>query len=143
MEIFTKAVNQNHFFDLMKLRFDIFVVEQKIDSDLEIDDYDKICDHYILYVDNKVIATCRIINVNDNEVKLGRFCVDKNFRSLGYGKKFLILLENELKQKNINKISLSAQMRAKDFYLKNNYLPIGEVYIDAEIEHQTMVKNLI
>jgi predicted GNAT family N-acyltransferase len=39
-------------------------------------------------------------------------------------------------------ITLNAQLTAKDFYLRLGYAPIGQIFVEANIDHQKMIKEV-
>lgn len=135
--IVRKANTQKDFFALMKLRTEVFVIEQQVDASLEIDELDQTCDHYIIEENNEVIATCRVLKYEDC-YKIGRVAVSKNKRSKGIGTYLLKEIEQFLPQQT--KIKLSAQIQALSFYENLGYSSYGDHFDDAGIEHVWMVK---
>lgn len=132
-----KAIHQKDFFALMKLRTDVFVIEQQVDPSLEIDDLDQTCEHYIIEQDQQVVATCRILRYDDH-YKIGRVAVMKTMRGKGIGEYLMRNVEAFIPYGS--KIKLSAQIQALPFYVRLGYLPFGEHFFDAGIEHVWMEK---
>lgn len=135
--IVRKANTQKDFFALMKLRTEVFVIEQQVDASLEIDDLDQTCDHFIIEVNNQIVATCRILKYKDC-FKIGRVAVSKNRRGEGIGTYLLKEIEQFLPKQT--KIKLSAQIQALSFYENLGYQAYGDHFYDAGIEHVWMVK---
>lgn len=77
---------------MYKLRKEVFVDEQKIPLEFEKDEKDDLLDtvHVGVFLNEKLVATARIMKFNDDVVYFGRACVSKKCRSLGVGK-FLFL----------------------------------------------------
>ncbi len=118
------------------IRTQVFVYEQNVDEVLEFDKYESVSKHYLLYVNNKPVATARWRQTTEG-IKLERFAVLKQFRQKGYAK---LILQQILKdvlplQK---KITLNSQIQAEAFYRKQGFKPTGNKFIEAGIEHVKM-----
>ena len=73
-------LSKDQFFDILKLRIEIFVVEQSCYYQ-ELDDEDKEAFHVSIYNNGIIVAVGRIIpNLNNREVKIGRIAVKMNQR---------------------------------------------------------------
>ncbi len=134
------ANTQVEYFSLMQVRASVFIKEQYVDPTLEIDDSDLSAIHFILYKDNHIVATCRLISKQEHQ--LGRFAVLKNYRNMGIGSYLLNYVEAYAKLHKIKHLSLGAQISAKSFYEKNNYKTYGNTYEEANIMHIGMEKTL-
>ena len=76
-------LSKDQFFDILKLRIEIFVVEQCCYYQ-ELDDEDKKAFHVSIYNDGIIVAVGRIIpNLNNKEVKIGRIAVKMEHRKKG------------------------------------------------------------
>jgi predicted GNAT family N-acyltransferase len=121
----------------MNIRTQVFVHEQKVDEFLEFDGYDKYARHYLLYEDDKAVATARCRNTEEG-IKLERFAVYKDFRGKGYGKMLLeILLKDILPTPKL--IYLHAQSYAVSFYKPYGFDVIGKMFLEVDIEHYMMI----
>jgi len=134
------CITQQEIFDHLKIRHDVFVIEQCVSMAEEFDFLDRDALLFSGYLDGNMIATARVILKKDY-AKLGRFAVLKNFRRKGYGATFLKTIENHLTSQGISEIRLSSQMHAKPFYERMGYVSFGDVYIDANIPHIDMKKK--
>ena len=122
--------------DIKALRTEIFIEEQNVPVELEIEfDEDKYV-HCCIYKDEILIAYARVYL--SNPVIIGRVCVKKRYRDLGYGRKVMELAEEQIK--GINEIHLHAQIHAKGFYEALGYTPFGDIFLEAGIEHISMKK---
>ena len=127
------------------LRIEVFVKEQKVPMELELDEKDnsKNTVHIGYFNDNKLIGVARIIDLNRDVVHIGRVAIDKNYRGKGIGRELIIGCENIAKQilKKEVIIELSAQIQAEKFYESLGYNRISDkIYLDAGIEHVDMRK---
>ena len=130
------------FFELIKLRIEIFVVEQKCYYQ-ELDEEDKIALHVVGQKNGIVIAVGRIIpDVSKMQVSIGRIAVKNGFRNNGYARK---MMDEILDYIGYNfktyTIKLSAQVYLINFYNSFGFREIGKVFLEDGIEHINMVKK--
>ena len=127
------------------LRIEVFVKEQKVPMELELDEKDN-SEHTVhigYFNDNKLIGVARLIDLDKDVIHIGRVVIDKEYRGQGIGRELIIGCENIaqqiLKRKTI--IELSAQIQAENFYKSLGYNRINDkIYLDAGIEHVDMRK---
>ena len=127
------------------LRIKVFVKEQKVPVELELDNKDHSINtvHIGYFNDNKLIGVARLIDLDKDIIHIGRVAIDKDYRRKGIGRKIIIGCEtaarNILKREVI--IELSAQIQAEKFYESLGYNRVNnEIYLDAGIEHVDMRK---
>jgi len=124
---------------LLKVRTRVFVEEQQVPSEIEIDGKDTDCFHVkALNSENEVIGTARMLPTN----YIGRMCVLKEYRQLGIGGQMLSYFINYARQQQIKSLMLNAQITALPFYQKFGFVPDSEVFIEADIEHIHMTLSL-
>ena len=125
--------------DICKIRFEVFVDEQNVPEELEIDGLDDEAKHVLAYIDNEPIGTGRILN----DGHIGRVSVLKMHRGLGIGKLMMQDLIHWAEETNIEKLWLSSQWHAHRFYLDLGFDCEGGIYEEAGIDHIKMSKKLI
>ena len=125
--------------DICNIRFEVFVVEQNVPEELEIDGLDDEAKHVLAYIDNEAIGTGRILN----DGHIGRVSVLKKHRGLGIGKLMMQDLIYWAEEANIEKLWLSSQWHAHGFYLDLGFYCEGDIYEEAGIDHIKMSKKLI
>jgi len=135
------ATTQAEFFALVQLRKDVFVNEQSVDVNLEMDKEDLTAWHFIAVENGEVIATCRLV-VHHRQGKLGRFAVAAPYRHRAIGSQLINFVEEQAKSSGLTEIILGAQTHAIDFYLANGYSVCSDVFDDAGIPHKMMNKKL-
>lgn len=140
MEI-KKASTQKDFFGLVQLRTEVFVLEQKVDIQIEQDIKDFTAIHYIVWDNNEAVGCLRILDEEEYAV-IGRVAVKKSRRKEKIGYALMKAIENDPFIKSKGKISLHAQRSAENFYIKCGYKIASEPYIEAGIEHVMMEKIL-
>ena len=130
-----------------KLRTEVFVNEQNVPIELELDEKDN--SEYTIHVgyfkDDKLIGVARLIDMDKEVIHIGRVAIDKHHRGKGIGHKLILGCEN-IAKKVLNRdfnIKLSAQVYVETFYKKLGYNRINNnIYIDAGIEHIDMKKTI-
>ena len=127
------------------LRIEVFVKEQKVPIELELDDKDHSDNtvHIGYFHEDNLIGVARLIDMDKDVIHIGRVVIDKEYRGQGIGRELIIGCEttakNILKREII--IELSAQIQAENFYKSLGYNRINDkIYLDAGIEHVDMRK---
>ena len=128
------------------LREEVFVDEQKVPLEYEVDDRDSLEDtiHIGVFEGDELLATARIMNINKDIVYFGRACVKKSCRGKGVGKFLFINMEEtvkKFKKENEKKtIRFSAQYHAMTFYEMLGYTKDNDDIFVEGIEHISMSK---
>lgn len=124
------------------LRTEIFVNEQGFREEFGEDD--KIALHFVGFIKDEPVATCRILPLDGKgEYLLGRMAVKKEMCGMGLGEKIIKFAESHIKSLGAEKIIIHAQMRAVGFYEKCGYEKEGEVFYEENYPHITVVKTKI
>lgn len=124
------------------IRKKVFVNEQGVPVENELDNYEEVATHIIGYdMDNIPIATARF-RPFDEGVKIERVAVIKEQRKSGIGKVLMCFIEQVAQQSGYEKLILNAQIQAQPFYDNLGYTPIGEIFMEENIEHIKMTKSL-
>ena len=123
------------------IRMEVFVGEQGVPAELEIDGRDGEAVHVLASVDG-VPAGCARMLLNGENAKIGRVAVRKNMRRYGIGTGLCKLLISIAKDEGVRKVLLGSQLAAVDFYLALGFERQGEAYMEAGIEHVKMEKNI-
>lgn len=122
------------------IRLAVFVEEQGIPAELEIDDYDPIAEHALAFIDGRCVATARIYldEQDPSKVKIGRMAVLKDFRSQGIGTALLGEAIRVGMTQGASVFELHAQQSAAPFYAKLQFKPDGPIFDEVGIAHQRM-----
>lgn len=143
MEIKHESGNQGQVFrDALAIRRQVFIEEQGVPEDIEIDELDHQSVHYVGYVNGQAVTTARIIEEKEKEYHLQRVATLKDFRGQGYGQELILAIERSIKEHKPSRIWLGAQDTALGFYEKLGYEIFGEGFIDAGLPHHHMQKYL-
>lgn len=124
------------------IRKKVFVEEQNVPLNEEIDEFEDDSIHFLVYDDkDNAIAASRLREEKD-KAKIERVCVLQSHRNLHVGKQLMEFMEKVAVKKGYKIVSLSAQTQALKFYSKLGYKICSEPFMDAGIEHYRMEKKL-
>lgn len=126
---------------VMALREAVFVREQEVPAELEVDGLDARATHLVALTRDQVVGTARLL-VEDGDVKLGRLAVARDVRRRGIARRLLAAGEAWAREQGARRIVLGAQTYARELYAAAGYTARGETYIDAGIEHVRMERPL-
>lgn len=127
--------------DAKKIRTDVFINEQGFSN--EFDETDSRCLHFLLFKNDKAIATGRMFTEdNGRSYHIGRVAVLKEYRKYHTGSELMTAMIEKAKELKAEKIVLSAQCRVKDFYKKLGFAEVGDIYYDEYCPHIQMEMNL-
>ncbi|MDF2699864.1 MAG: acetyltransferase [Haloplasmataceae bacterium] len=136
------ASKQKHFYDQVRIRKEVFIIEQQVPIEEEYDELDNSAIQFIVYDHETPIAAARF-RIIDNKGKVERVCVLKNHRKQGVGKLIMNSIEEyAINHTNIHKLVLNAQLTALSFYKKLGFTEFGDIFLDANIEHKSMYKEI-
>lgn len=119
------------------LRREVFVWEQKVPEEDEMDDYDLTATHFVAIEQGEVVGTLRLIFL-DEHVKIGRVAVRHSFRGRGIAKALLRTAMNYATQKGHVRFYLGAQSDKLGFYESLGFVAFGPEFEDGGMPHRAM-----
>ncbi len=122
---------------LKAIRFEVFVEEQKVPAEEEIDAHDPVSIHAIVWTNGMAAGCGRLLP----DGHIGRMAVRKPYRGLGVGALVLQHLIDRARQRGDHEVVLSAQTHAMGFYEKFEFVAEGGEYLDCNIPHRDMRKT--
>lgn len=131
------AKTQKEIIDNMLVRGYVFIIGQNIDWEIEFDGLDDECVLFTAYMDNKAIGAARLY-----KNKVGRVATLEAYRQQGVGKALMKKIEEYAKENNIPTLVLNAQLYIKEWYEHQGYIATGNIFLEAEIEHIKMIKEI-
>ena len=120
------------------IRFTVFVVEQKVPVELELDEFDPLSCHALALAGDEAIGTGRLLP----DGHIGRMAVLAGWRGRGVGALLLQALIDEAQRRGMTRVVLNAQTHALGFYARFGFVPEGEEYEEAGLPHRTMSLSL-
>jgi predicted GNAT family N-acyltransferase len=133
--------NEQQLNEAYSIRKTVFVEEQHVPIEEEIDHLEKEAVHFILYVDGVPSGAGRF-RVVDEYGKVERICILKEVRTGGAGTALMNKIEAYAIEQGLSKLKLNAQIQAIPFYSKLGYEVISDEFLDAGIPHKTMAKRI-
>lgn len=141
MEFYRKrfsGLDTNELYGILKLRFDVFVLEQACLYQ-EIDNLDQDAIHVYIKDGNEIVAYLRVLDrgAESEEVAIGRVIAKKRRQGLGT----LVLKEGIKAGKDFfdaDAIYLEAQSYAKEFYENQGFVQISDEFLLDDIAHIKM-----
>lgn len=138
LEVLIKAWKEAEL-DAFLVRQEVFIQEQGVPAELELDAFDPSAAHALAYLDDQCIATGRLINLAGDQAQIGRMAVLASSRGKGIGKQILEKLVNLAHSQGIKSIILHSQITAIPFYEKLGFQAQGDIYEEAGIPHRNMI----
>jgi predicted GNAT family N-acyltransferase len=122
--------------EIRGVRFSVFVDEQHVPAEIEMDDRDAVCIH--------VLATDRAVSVGTGRIdianagKVGRVAVLGTRRGEGIGTAIMERLHQIAAGSGLASVWCHAQVSAVPFYASLGYRITSEPFYEADIEHVRM-----
>jgi len=122
-----------------RIRFSVFVQEQGVPREIELDEQDPLCVHALAFDERgAAVGTGRLLP----DAHIGRMAVLAGRRRHGVGAALLERLIDAARERGAREVLLSAQVRAIGFYRRHGFETVGAVYEEAGIPHQAMRRSL-
>jgi predicted GNAT family N-acyltransferase len=120
------------------IRIRVFVKEQGVPAEIELDRDDKRAIHFLAAGAGKAVGTARVV-MQQKTAKIGRMAVLKSHRRKGVGMKLLRRSVAAAKKLGARKIYLHAQVPVIGFYETFGFHCVGPVFDEAGIPHRKMI----
>ena len=133
-----RVASQLELVQVFTIRIRVFVQEQRVPAEIELDTDDQRAIHFLAITSGKAVGTARIVMKHGN-AKIGRMAVLKSYRRKGVGARLLKHAVATAQKLRAGKIYLHAQVAAIDFYEGLGFRAVGKVFDEAGIPHRKMV----
>jgi predicted GNAT family N-acyltransferase len=130
---------------LLAVRETVFVIEQDVPIEMERDALDPRCRHVIARDrDGTPIGAGRLVPppAEGAPAHIGRMAVLREWRGAGVGDAMLHALLRQARELGWHDVALNAQVSAQSFYARYGFVPVGERFMEAGIEHQAMRRRI-
>ncbi|MDF3086326.1 MULTISPECIES: GNAT family N-acetyltransferase [Burkholderia] len=128
--------------DAARIRDAVFVREQQIPPEWELDDDDPLSLHAVAYRTDaatglrRAVATGRLLPSGT----IGRVAVLADMRGQGVGSAVLNALLDAARRRGEAVVRLYAQDSAVSFYLRHGFAAVGEPFVEAGVPHVEMAR---
>ncbi|MFL9651507.1 MULTISPECIES: GNAT family N-acetyltransferase [Exiguobacterium] len=123
------------------VRATVFIHEQGIAPEIEYDELDPACIHFVGTVDGEPVTTARLRPIGDAVGKVERVATLASARGNGYAKEVMLAIESVARTSELHELKLGAQLTALPFYERLGYEAYGDEFLDADIPHRMMKKT--
>ena len=121
------------------IRETVFVVEQGVPPEIELDEWDERSEHAIAYdFAGRPMGTGRLLP----DGHIGRMAVLRESRGLGIGARLLEALVDRARARGMRRVALNAQTHAAPFYARFGFTVAGQEFMEAGIPHVAMERAL-
>jgi predicted GNAT family N-acyltransferase len=127
--------------DALSVRYDVFVDEQGVPEDLEVDEHEERATHFVGYDGGEPVAAARLREYEPGVGKVERVAVQQPRRGEGFGAAVMDAVE-EAAAEDFDELYLHAQLHVEAFYADRGYERDGEEFTEAGIDHVAMRKRL-
>ena len=122
-----------------KVRWKVFVEEQQLPEDQELDELDPISEHFVLLINERPAATARL----SPQGQVGRLAVLQKLRGKKLGTRLLSRVLEHARRQGLKKVQLNAQVESINFYAQLGFKACGEEYMEVGIPHLPMQLSLV
>ena len=124
------------------IRHKVFIEEQGVPEDLELDEFDPLAIHALAFEGSECVGTGRLVNIGEQIGQIGRMAVLPGFRNNGFGRAILEKLMDQARVEGIVRLMIHSQVTAIPFYEKQGFQIQGDIYDEAGIPHRNMIHLL-
>jgi predicted GNAT family N-acyltransferase len=131
--------------DAYAIRKRVFVVEQGVPEEMELDEFDLNARHALAYADSECIGTARLVTLSGSVGsigRIGRMAVLPKYRCQGVGRRLLEASLKAAQSQDIKQVELHAQVSVIPFYEQFGFIAQGDVYDEAGIPHRDMILRI-
>ena len=138
-----EALSVHELYDLLRLRSEIFVVEQNCVY-LDLDGKDKVALHLFGEFEGKIVAHARLFKagISFENASIGRVTVAADYRDRKWGHDLMReAIAGILLHFGESQITIGAQLYLKKFYESHGFMQTSEMYLEDDIPHIEMKKE--
>lgn len=124
---------------LRRIRYDVFVIEQRVPEVLEWDEADADSMHALASdAAGGPIGCARLLR----DGHIGRVAVVRDWRERGVGTALMLELIGAARSRGDAEVIVNAQVAAMPFYALHGFVASGDVFEEAGIDHRVMTRAL-
>jgi predicted GNAT family N-acyltransferase len=127
--------------DALRVRREVFVAEQGVPEELEVDEHEDDATHFVAYDDGEPVGAARLREYERGVGKVERVAVVEARRGEGVGAAVMDAVEAEARGR-FDELYLHAQLPVAGFYERRGYEREGGEFEEAGIPHVAMRLSL-
>jgi len=132
-----RIVSEKELQRALSIRVRVFVREQGVPEEIELDADDRKAIHFLAIVGGRPVGAARLV-IKRGKAKIGRMAVLKSHRRRGVGSALLKRAVESARRRGAKAIYLNAQVPVVGFYEKMGFRSVGRVFMEAGIRHRKM-----
>lgn len=133
-----RVSSQRELVQALSIRIRVFVKEQRVPAEIELDRDDQLALHFLARVAGRPVGTARVV-VRHGRAKIGRMAVLKSCRRKDVGSELLKRAVATARRLGARQIYLHAQVTVIGFYERFGFQTVGQVFDEAGIPHRKMI----
>lgn len=138
---FRTATTPEDVLKVMVIRGIVFIEEQQVDWEGEIDEFEDTSLHILGEVEGQPVASGRLRELSDGWFKLERIAVRPRWRGRGYARGMVQQLVDEAARRGAHKMKMHAQVYLEDFYNAFGFRREGPIFDECGIDHILMIRE--
>ena len=135
------ATTEADILKVMVVRGIVFIEEQQVDWEGEIDEFETEAVHFLGEVAGQPVATGRLRSLGDGRAKIERIAVRPAWRGQGYAQKMMHFVLDHAAARGARRYLMHAQVHLQKFYEDFGFHREGEIFSECGIDHITMVRE--
>lgn len=137
---FTVANSPEDQLKVFMVRWVVFCGEQGVRYDIERDEFEGTATHVLGEIDGEPVAAGRL-RCLPGYAKLERIAVRAPYRGRGIGSEITRFLIRVARERGYSSYRMNAQAYLEEFYGRLGFRAVGEMFLEADIEHVLMVRE--
>ncbi len=123
----------------LAIRREVFINEQGVDEDEELDSNDEQSTHYLLRFQDNIAGTARVRYVDNNKAKIERVAILAQYRGKKLGQRLMQFILEDIKHTStVHSVHIGSQKHAIPFYKTLGFIEYSIEYMEAGIPHLDM-----
>jgi predicted GNAT family N-acyltransferase len=133
------VASESDYAKCLDIRRKVFIEEQNVPEDIEIDEFEQEAVHFLALVDGIPLGTGRL-RLKKQYVKFERIATLKEARGSGVGKELMRIMQDYAHAHYPAYVpAMHAQTSAVGFYEKLGWQARGDIFYEAEIPHRLLL----
>jgi len=126
---------------VMVVRGIVFIEEQQVDWEGEIDEFEDTAVHFLGEADGQPVAAGRLRFLADDHAKIERIAVRPAWRGRGYAKDIVQFVLDHAAAHGARRYLMHSQVHLQKFYEDFGFRRRGDIFVECGIDHITMVRE--
>ncbi len=135
------ATSDEDVLKVMVVRGIVFIEEQKVDWEGEIDEFENESVHFLGEVEGQPVASGRLRFLDDGRTKVERIAVRPVWRGHSYARDMVRFMLDHAAAQGARRYVMHAQVHLQKFYEDFGFHREGDIFVECGIDHITMVRE--